>query len=179
MFKRYFILLISSVSISLNALTIEELADRFNKSGDDTGTFIQMKTLSDIGVTLTSTGTYEFKKNKYVKWTTLKPLQSDFIATQKDYTSVVNGKSVKRKLADLKMSKSMKSLVEGDISSLKDTFSLKIKKNSIIAHPKQRELKEFIDNFVLEFNDAYQPTRFIMTFSNSDVLDIVLKRSSK
>ena len=45
------------------------------------GTFVQRKVLKDIDVTLSSTGTWSFEKDRAFEWRTLKPMPSLFVAT--------------------------------------------------------------------------------------------------
>ena len=62
------------------------------------GTFIQRKTLADVDVTITSTGTFRFEKGRLFEWRTLKPLPSTFTATPTNYAITVNGKTTTRNL---------------------------------------------------------------------------------
>ena len=66
------------------------------------GTFVQRKTLADVEVTITSSGTFRVVKDKSFEWKTLKPLPSTFTATPESYTITANGKSTTRALAELK-----------------------------------------------------------------------------
>lgn len=48
---------------------------------DIAGTFRQTKTLSDMGVSLVSTGDFRVRKNKDLLWRTLKPVKLGFLLT--------------------------------------------------------------------------------------------------
>ena len=72
----------------------------------------------------------------------------------------------------------MKALINGDVSVLNEVFKLKIADDKIIAHPKTRELSEFVDSFEITLDTDSKPKRFIMTFTNGDVLDIAITRKT-
>ncbi len=74
------------------------------------------------------------------------------------------------------MSNGMKALINGDVSVLNEVFKLKVTDDKIIAHPKTRELSEFVDFFEITLDTDSKPKRFIMTFTNGDVLDIAICR---
>jgi hypothetical protein len=76
------------------------------------------------------------------------------------------------------MSDGMRALINGDVSALEEVFKLKVESNKIKARPKTRELSEFLDSFEIDLDADTKPSRFVMTFTNGDVLDIALKRSS-
>ncbi|MBQ3098230.1 MAG: hypothetical protein IJC66_08735, partial [Kiritimatiellae bacterium] len=61
--------------------------------GKVNGTFVQKKSLHDVGVTLTSTGTWSFEKDRTFVWSTLKPVPSVFIATPTNYSFTVGGRT--------------------------------------------------------------------------------------
>ena len=165
---------ISSV-MSVNASVIDKIA----AVKSDEGTFVQMKTLSDVGVTLASSGEFRFKKNEYFEWKTIKPIESIFTATPKEYISTIKGgKTSRHPLSKIKMSNGMKALINGDVSVLNEVFKLKIADDKIIAHPKTRELSEFVDSFEITLDTDSKPKRFIMTFTNGDVLDIAITRKT-
>jgi hypothetical protein len=136
-----------------------------------------MKTLSDVGITLTSTGEYKFKKNESFEWKTLKPIESIFTATPKEYiSSIKGGKTSRHPISKIKMSDGMRALINGDVSALEEVFKLKVESNKIKARPKTRELSEFLDSFELDLDANTKPSRFVMTFTNGDVLDIAISR---
>ena len=176
MFKRFGLFLIAAL-FSLQVFAIPPVIEKIASLKSDSGTFIQMKTLSDVGVTLASSGEFKFEKGKFFEWKTLKPMEGSFTATPEEYvSSIKGGKTSKRPLSKIKMSNAMKALIDGDVSVLEEVFKLKISDKSITAYPKTRELSEFVDSFTIELDGNAKPVRFVLTFTNSDVLDIVLKR---
>ena len=177
MFNRNNLFLIASFYAAAVFADVSGAIGKIASIESDSGTFIQMKTLSDVGVTLTSSGEFEFKKNGFFKWKTIKPIESVFTATPKEYiTSIKGGKTSRRPLSEIKMTDAMKALIKGDISLLGEVFNLKVKESQITARPKTRELSEFVESFEIKLGPASKPERFIMTFTNGDILDIVLKR---
>ena len=140
-----------------------------------TGTFVQRKTLADVEVTITSSGTFSIVKDKSFEWKTLKPLPSTFTATPESYTIAANGKSTTRSLVELKLSAGLRSLVKGDLSALKDVFDVTEAENRLVLVPKTRELREFVKRVTLEGTDF--PSRFTLDYSTGDRLEIDLVQS--
>lgn len=113
------------------------------------GTFVQRKTLADVEVTITSTGTFRFEKGRFFEWNTLKPMPSTFIATPTNYTLVVNNKKTTRRL-----------------------------KNNVDEIAKIFEIKE-VKDFVKEVKAAPPtgfPSKVSVAFKNGDRLEIEMKR---
>ena len=137
-----------------------------------TGTFVQRKILADVEVTVTSSGTFSFVKDKSFEWKTLKPLPSTFTATPDSYTVTANGKTSTRALAELKMSAGLRSLVRGDLSALDDVFDVTETGNGLVLAPKTRELREFVKRATLEGTDF--PSRFTLDYVTGDRLEIDL-----
>ena len=140
-----------------------------------TGTFVQRKILADVQVTITSSGTFRFEKDKSFEWNTLKPLPSTFTATPESYTVTANGKTSTRALAELKMSAGLRSLVKGDLSALGDVFDVTEAEGRLTLVPKTRELREFVKRATLEGMDF--PTRFTLDYVTGDRLEIDLVQS--
>ncbi len=140
-----------------------------------TGTFVQRKTLADVQVTITSSGTFRFEKDKSFEWKTLKPLPSTFTATPESYTVSANGKTSTRSLSELKMSAGLRTLVKGDISALGDVFDVTEADGRLELVPKTRELREFVKRATLEGTDF--PTRFTLDYVTGDRLEIDLVQS--
>ena len=96
------------------------------------GAFVQRKVLKDIDVTLTSTGTWSFEKDRAFEWRTLKPMPSLFVATPTNYSFSVGGRTTTRNLrmkiedvAQIFEIKEMKEFVAGvETSSEKPVFSM-------------------------------------------------------
>ena len=139
------------------------------------GTFVQRKTLADVEVTITSSGTFRVVKDKSFEWKTLKPLPSTFTATPESYTITANGKSTTRALAELKLSAGLRSLVKGDLTALKDVFDVTEAENRLVLVPKTRELREFVKRATLEGTDF--PLRFTLDYVTGDRLEIDLVQS--
>ena len=140
-----------------------------------TGTFVQRKTLADVDVTITSSGTFCIVKDKSFEWKTLKPLPTTFTATPESYTFTANGKSTTHALAELKLSSGLRSLVKGDLSALKDVFDVTEAENRVVLVPKTRELREFVKRATLEGTDF--PSRFTLDYATGDRLEIDLVQS--
>ena len=136
------------------------------------GTFVQRKTLADVQVTITSSGTFSIVKDASFEWKTLKPLPSTFTATPESYTVTANGKTSTRALAELKMSAGLRSLVKGDLSALGDVFDVKEGEGRLTLVPKTRELRAFVTCATLEGADF--PTRFTLDYATGDRFEIDL-----
>ena len=140
-----------------------------------TGTFVQRKTLADVEVTITSSGTFSFVKDKSFEWKTLKPLPSTFTATPESYTLAANGKTSTRALSELKLSAGLRALVKGDLSALGDVFEVTETEGLVTFVPKTRELREFVKRATLEGKGF--PTRFTLDYATGDRLEIDLVQS--
>ena len=113
------------------------------------GTFIQRKTLADVEVTITSTGTFRFEKGRLFEWLTLKPLPSTFTATPTNYAITVNGKTTTRNL-------------KSNVDEIAKIFEIK-------------EVKEFVKGVKSEPQVGF-PNKVTVEFKNGDRLDIEMKR---
>ena len=113
------------------------------------GTFIQRKTLADVDVTITSTGTFRFEKGRLFEWRTLKPLPSTFTATPTNYAITVNGKTTTRNL-------------KSNVDEIAKVFEIK-------------EVKEFVKGVKSEPQVGF-PNKVTVEFKNGDRLDIEMKR---
>ena len=120
-----------------------------------TGTFVQRKILADVQVTITSSGTFRFEKDKSFEWNTLKPLPSTFTATPESYTVSANGKTSSQAL--------------GDVSDMTEADG------RLTLVPKTRELRDFVKRATLEGADF--PTRFTLDYVTGDRLEIDLVQS--
>lgn len=121
------------------------------------GTFVQRKVLKDIDVTLRSTGTWRFEKDREFVWRTLKPMPSLFVATPTNYTFAAGGRTTMRRL-DIK------------IDDVAQIFSIK-------------EMREFVEkvepsaeNPVFICEGLTIPSSLRVFFKNGDRLEIDLKR---
>ena len=113
------------------------------------GTFVQRKVLADVGVTITSTGTFRFEKGRLFEWRTLKPLPSTFTATPTNYAITVNGKTTTRELVS-------------NVDEIAKVFEIK-------------EVKEFVKSVRREPEIGF-PSKVTVEFKNGDRLDIEMKR---
>ena len=121
------------------------------------GTFVQKKFLHDVGVTLASTGTWSFEKDKAFAWNTLKPVPSQFVATPTNYSFTVGGRTTSRRL-------------EMKISNLAQVFEME-------------EMKGVVERVEQDVSDpAYKadciviPSSMRVLFRNGDRLEILLRR---
>jgi len=136
------------------------------------GTFVQRKTLSDVEVTITSTGTFRFVKGASFEWKTSTPLPSAFTATPESYTVEANGQTSTRALAELKLSAGLRALVRGDLSALGDVFDVTETETRLVLVPKTRELRAFVKRATLEGPGF--PSRFTLDYATGDRLEIDL-----
>ena len=108
------------------------------------GTFVQKKTLKDVEVTLTSTGEYEFAKDRFFTFHTLKPVESSFTATPTNYTIAAGGKT-------------NSTPISVDVSSLEKIFEIK-------------EVKEFVKDVHVKGTNF--PYTVSVEYKNGDSLEI-------
>ena len=113
------------------------------------GTFVQRKTLADVEVTITSTGTFRFEKGRFFEWNTLKPMPSTFIATPTNYTLVVNNKKTTRRL-------------KNNVDEIAKIFEIK-------------EVKDFVKEVKADPPTGF-PSKVTVAFKNGDRLEIEMKR---
>ena len=121
------------------------------------GTFVQKKSLHDVGVTLTSSGTWSFEKDVAFVWNTLKPVPSVFSATPTNYSFTVGGKTTSRRL-DMK------------IENIAQVFEMKEMKGVV------DKVESDSANPVFKADGIEIPSSMRVVFKNGDRLEISLKR---
>lgn len=113
------------------------------------GDFVQRRVLADVGVTLTSKGTFRFERDCFFEWNTLEPVASSFIATPTNWTFRANGRVRSQQLAS-------------DVSSIAGIFAIK-------------EVRELVKEVECIPDDAF-PRLVVVKFRNGDRLDVELVR---
>ena len=121
------------------------------------GTFVQKKSLHDVGVTLTSSGTWSFEKDVAFVWNTLKPVPSVFSATPTNYSFTVGGRTTSRRL-DMK------------IENIAQVFEMKEMKGVV------DKVESDSANPVFKADGIEIPSLMRVVFKNGDRLEISLKR---
>ena len=121
------------------------------------GKFVQKKSLHDVGVTLTSSGTWSFEKDVAFVWNTLKPVPSLFVATPTNYSFTVGGKTTSRRL-DMK------------IENIAQVFEMKEMKGVV------EKVESSSANPVFKAEGVEIPSSMWVFFKNGDRLEISLKR---
>ena len=121
------------------------------------GMFVQKKSLHDVGVTLTSSGTWSFEKDVAFVWNTLKPVPSLFVATPTNYSFTVGGKTTSRRL-DMK------------IENIAQVFEMKEMKGVV------EKVESSSANPVFKAEGIEIPSSMRVVFKNGDRLEILLKR---
>ena len=121
------------------------------------GTFVQKKSLYDVGVTLTSSGTWSFEKDRAFVWNTLKPAPSLFVATPTNYSFTVGGRTTSRRL-DMK------------IENIAQVFEMKEMKGVV------DKVESDSANPVFKADGIEIPSLMRVVFKNGDRLEISLKR---
>ncbi len=113
------------------------------------GDFVQRRVLADVGVTLTSKGTFRFERDRSFEWNTVEPVPSSFIATPTNWTFSANGRVRSQPLAN-------------DVSSIAGIFAIK-------------EVRELVKDVECIPSDAF-PRQVVVKFRNGDRLDVELVR---
>jgi len=146
MFTRPSLLLTAIVLLTRPAVAAPAASDLPARAA---GTFVQRKTLADVEVTLVSTGTFRFVRDRFFEWKTLKPVPSVFYATPTNYALTVNGRTTTRAL-------------RSDISEIAQIFTIK-------------EVRDFVAGVDAEPPQGF-PRRVTVRFKNGDRLAIELTR---
>jgi hypothetical protein len=118
---------------------------------------VQKKSLHDVGVTLTSSGTWSFEKDVAFVWNTLKPVPSVFSATPTNYSFTVGGRTTSRRL-DMK------------IENIAQVFEMKEMKGVV------DKVESDSANPVFKADGIEIPSSMRVVFKNGDRLEISLKR---
>ena len=148
MFKRYLLFLpLTFLTAGSGLFAAASGADAMPERAE--GTFVQRKTLADVGVTITSRGTFRFEKGRFFELNTQKPRPSLFHATPTNYTMTVNGKPTTHRL-------------KSDVTSVASLFELK-------------EVKDRVKQ-VTTVPETGFPDKVAVEFKNGDRLEIELKR---
>ena len=121
------------------------------------GTFVQKKSLHDVGVTLMSSGTWSFEKDRAFVWDTLKPVPSLFVATPTNYSFTVGGRTTSRRL-DMK------------IENIAQVFEMK-ERTGVVD-----KVEADGSNPVFKADGIEIPSLLRVVFKNGDRLEISLKR---
>ena len=121
------------------------------------GTFVQKKSLHEVGVTLASSGTWSFEKDVAFVWNTLKPIPSVFSATPTNYSFTVGGRTTSRRL-DMK------------IGNIAQVFEMKEMKGVV------DKVESDSANPVFKADGIEIPSSVRVVFKNGDRLEISLKR---
>ena len=129
-------------------LNAEELAS---------GTFVQKKYLHDVELTLVSSGTWTFEKDKAFTWNTLKPVPSVFVATPTNYSFAAGGKVISRSM-------------EMKITDLSQVFEMKEMKGVV------DRVERDAGGIVFKSDGMEIPSLMRVFFKNGDRLEIHLKR---
>ena len=111
------------------------------------GTFVQRKTLADVGVTLVSSGTFRFDPGRFFEWRTVEPLPTCFFATPTNWSFTADGVTAVHPLAT-------------DVRTLEQVFAMK-------------EMAGFVEK--VETEGEPFPRRVLVRFRNGDRHDISLK----
>lgn len=134
-----FALLLAATLSASGAVTLPDSAK---------GVFVQTKTLADVGLSLKSSGTWEFEKDRRFVYHALKPVESLFIATPTNFSYTAGGRTFARAL-------------KSDISSLEGVFGI-------------REVKDAIAS--IETEGTNFPYRVKVAYRNGDRLDVEFSR---
>ena len=114
------------------------------------GTFVQKKTLSDVGVTLVSKGEFRFVKGVFFEWKVMSPAPSLFFATPTNWSFTVRGKTTTRD-------------INVDVSSISNVFAIK-------------EMKEYVERMTMVPEKGF-PEKVEIFFKNGDRIEIELAQS--
>lgn len=88
MMRFFVVLLLAFSSISAQAeLSYELLAKLTDSPKTLTGDFTQEKHLSQFDATISSQGTFSYKRGAYIRWITEKPIKNELTMTTKDIIS--------------------------------------------------------------------------------------------
>ncbi len=167
------------------------------------GNFDQTKTLLDMNVTLKSTGNFYFKKDFGIIWNIKTPLKAQYIITKDFFCSKIQDKLDKKKFSDEprfnEIKESIDAILKNDYTSLFENFDV-YKANYSVENeeerlrcmmtlkacptnsctqvtliPKNKEIKEFIDNIYLYLSFDYpNDINVYITYKNGDEINLDL-----
>ena len=143
--------------LAASAVVLAVVSGLLADGGVARGTFVQKKFLHDVGVTLASTGTWSFEKDKAFAWNTLKPVPSQFVATPTNYSFTVGGRTTSRRL-------------EMKISNLAQVFEMKEMKGVV------ERVEQDVSDPVYKADGIVIPSSMRVLFRNGDRLEILLRR---
>lgn len=121
------------------------------------GTFVQKKYLHDVELTLVSSGTWTFEKDKAFTWNTLKPVPSVFVATPTNYSFAAGGKVISRSM-------------EMKITDLSQVFEMREMKGVV------ERVERDAGDIVFKSDGMEIPSLMRVFFKNGDRIEISLKR---
>ena len=121
------------------------------------GTFVQKKYLHDVELTLVSSGTWTFEKDKAFTWNTLKPVPSVFVATPTNYSFTAGGKVISRSM-------------EMKITDLSQVFEMREMKGVV------ERVERDAGGIVFKSDGMEIPSLMRVFFKNGDRIEISLKR---
>ena len=121
------------------------------------GTFVQKKYLHDVELTLVSSGTWTFEKDKAFTWNTLKPVPSVFVATPTNYSFAAGGKVISRSM-------------EMKITDLSQVFEMREMKGVV------ERVERDAGGIVFKSDGMEIPSLMRVFFKNGDRIEISLKR---
>ena len=132
-------------------------AGMFAGGGIVQGTFVQRKYLHDVDVTVTSSGTWTFEKDKTFVWNILKPVPSSFVATPTNYSFTAGGKTSSRS-------------IEMKIDSLAQVFEMKEMKGVV------ERVESGTSCPVFKADGMEIPSSMRVIFKNGDRMEITLEK---
>jgi len=153
--------------------TVATLAGFVPQSDNITGTFRQTKTISDMGISLVSSGVFHIQKNKGMLWENREPTQFGFLLTP-DEAFQIDATKTKKTLPDA-AAPTVRALYtifdaafSGDEKTLSDFFYFEKKSTTEwTLVPVKKPLSDLIKKISLRFSDG-NPREVFLTDASGD-----------
>ena len=171
---------VSSIFAKTNI--VENLKNNVSSAQELSGKYTQYRQFKDIGVTLKSSGSFNFKRTKEFKWQQTKPFNYLITVTQKQITTQMRDDSPKIIKAESRpvifsFSRIFLSLFSGDLKDIYAHFIVtergSIKKWSVVLKPKDPTIKKIIKKISIEGREYLSQILILETSGNERKIQFV------
>ncbi len=165
-------------SLLLSAASPSSLSERIAQAEPRHGAFTQVKTLSDLEVSITTSGVFYADREKGFVWQTLKPFSQTYVITGKGLFSLQGAALEPIAAEGFPAAALIRRFLDGDISPLEHYFTAAYTPGdddawSLALAPKTDEVKAFVSAVSITGRGA-APESVRVTYANTDTLRISL-----
>lgn len=168
-------------TLCLSAASLTELSEKIAKAEPRHGTFSQIKTLSDLEVSIASSGAFYADREKGFVWQTLKPFSQTYVITEKGLFSFSDAALQPVATEGFPAASLIGRFLDGDLSALEQYFTAVYTPGedeawSLALTPKTDEVKAFVSAVTITGRET-APERIRVVYANTDTLGISLMPS--